>query len=83
MSMSAVAQLTNRLADVGHIQREDSSTDRRITLLSLTAKGREQIEMHTKQLEKNHFKVLSAIPENDLKELVRIFTTILEAEKLE
>jgi len=81
MSLSAVAQLTNRLADAEYIQREDSPTDRRIICLSLTSKGAEQIEIYHKQLEKNHFKVLSAISENDLKELVRIFTTILEAEK--
>lgn len=81
MSLSAVAQLTNRLADAEYIRREDSPTDRRIIHLSLTPKGEEQLEIYHKQLEKNHFKVLSEIPENDLKELVRIFTTILEAEK--
>lgn len=79
MSLSAVAQLTNRLAEAEYIQRENSSTDRRIICLSLTLKGMEQIEIYKRQLEKNHFKVLSAIPKNDLKELVRIFTNILEA----
>lgn len=83
MSLSAMAQLTNRLADAEYIQREDSPTDRRIICLSLTPKGIGQIEIYKKQLEKNHFKVLSAIPENDLKELVRIFTNILEAQNQE
>jgi len=83
MSLSAVAQLTNRLADAEYIQRKDSSTDRRIICLSLTPKGEEQIEIYHKQLETNHFRFLSAIPENDLKELIRIFTTILESEKPE
>lgn len=83
MSLSAVAQLTNRLADGHYIQREDNPTDRRIICLSITSEGAKQIEVFKKQLDKKHFKVLSAIPENDLKELIRIFTTILEAEKLE
>ncbi len=83
ISLSATAQLTNRLSDAKLIKREDSPTDRRIICLSLTSKGKEQIEIYKLQLEKNHFKVLSSIPENDLKELVRIFTTILEAEKSE
>lgn len=83
MSLSAVAQLTNRLADAGYIQREDSPTDRRIICLSITQEGARQMEVFKKQLEKNHFKVLSAIPENDLKELVRIFTNILEAQNQE
>lgn len=79
MSLSSVAQLTNRLADVHYIQRENSTNDRRIICLSITTEGAKQIEIYKKQLNKNHFKVLSAIPENDLKELVRIFTNILEA----
>jgi DNA-binding MarR family transcriptional regulator len=80
MSLSAVAQLTNRLADAGYIQRDDSPTDRRVICLSITQEGTRQMEVFKKQLEKNHFKVLSAIPENDLKELVRIFTNILKAQ---
>lgn len=83
MSLSAVAQLTNRLADAGYIQRDDSTTDRRIICLSITQEGARQMEVFKKQLEKNHFKVLSAIPESDLKELVRIFTNILEAQNQE
>lgn len=83
MSLSAVAQLTNRLADAQYIQREDSPNDRRIICLSITSDGAKQIEMYKNQLDKNHFKVLSAIPENDLKELVRIFTNILESEQSE
>jgi DNA-binding MarR family transcriptional regulator len=80
MSLSAVAQLTNRLADVHYIKRENSTNDRRIICLSITAEGEKQIEIYKNQLNKNHFKVLSAIPENDLKELVRIFSNILEAQ---
>ncbi len=80
MSLSAVAQLTNRLADAQYIQREDNPTDRRITCLSITPEGAKQIEVFKKQLDKNHFKVLSVVPEKDLKELVRIFTIILEAQ---
>ena len=80
MSLSSVAQLTNRLADAHYIQREDSPTDRRVICLSITQEGTRQMEVFKKQLEKNHFKVLSAIPENDLKELVRIFTNILEVQ---
>lgn len=83
MSLSAVAQLTNRLADAGYIQRDDSPNDRRVICLSITQEGTRQMEVFKKQLEKNHFKVLSAIPENDLKELVRIFTNILKAQNQE
>lgn len=83
MSLSAVAQLTNRLADAEYIQREYSPTDRRVICLSITPDGKKHIEMYKKQLDKNNFKVLATIPENDLKELVRIFTNILKTEKNE
>ncbi len=81
MSLSAVAQLTNRLTEGHYIQRENDTTDRRIICLSTTPEGSKQIEVFKKQLDKKHFNFFSAISENDLKELVRIFNTILEAEK--
>lgn len=83
MSLSSVAQLTNRLAEAQYIQRDENPTDRRIICLSITDEGAKHIEVFKKQLDRNHFKVLSAIPENDLKELVRIFTNILKAQKQE
>ena len=83
MSLSAVAQLTNRLVEAHYLKREDNPSDRRIIHLSITPKGVKQLEACKKQLTMNHFKTLSAIPENDLKQLVRIFTTILESEKPE
>ena len=83
MSLSAVAQLTNRLVEAHYLKREDNPSDRRIIDLSITPKGVKQLEAFKKQLTMNHFKTLSAIPENDLKQLVRIFTTILESEKPE
>jgi DNA-binding MarR family transcriptional regulator len=83
MSLSAVAQLTNRLVEAHYLKREDNPSDRRIIHLSITPKGVKQLEAFKKQLTMNHFKTLSAIPENDLKQLVRIFTTILESEKPE
>jgi len=78
MSLSSVAQLTNRLVESHYLKREDSSNDRRIIHLSITPKGVKQLEAFKEQLTMNHFKVLSTIPKNDLKELVRIFTTILK-----
>lgn len=78
MSLSSVAQLTNRLVESHYLKREDDSNDRRVIHLSITPKGVKQLEAFKEQLTMNHFKVLSTIPQNDLKELVRIFSTILK-----
>jgi DNA-binding MarR family transcriptional regulator len=82
MSLSAVTQLSNRLSEANYIQRENSPVDRRIIWLSITPNGMEQIQLFKKQLEENHFKILSTVPESDLKELIRIFSNILEKQNL-
>jgi DNA-binding MarR family transcriptional regulator len=81
MSLSAVTQLSNRLSEAHYIQRENSPVDRRIIWLSITPEGMKQIQLFKKQLEENHFKILSTIPEDDLKVLIRIFSNILEKQK--
>lgn len=80
MSISAVTQLTNRLAEGNFIKRENSSSDRRIIFLSITQDGLKQTEVFKEQLQKNHLNVFRAIPENDIKEMIRIFTNILDSQ---
>lgn len=77
MSLSSVTQLTNRLADAGLIKREANSTDRRVVLLFLTKKGEKFIKAFAKQILDGHLKIFSLIPNNDIKEMIRIFTNIL------
>jgi len=81
MSISSVTQLTNRLADAGFIKRETHSSDRRIICLSITQNGNKQIKIFRDDMQKSHFKVFSKIPESDIKEMIRIFSNILESQK--
>ncbi len=80
MSISATTQLTNRLAEGNFIKRENSSSDRRIICLSITQDGVKQTKVFKDQLQKTHFNVFKAIPENDIKEMIRIFTSILDSQ---
>lgn len=80
MSISATTQLTNRLAEGNFIKREIGSSDRRIICLSITQDGMKQTKVFKEQLQKPHFNVFRAIPENDIKEMIRIFTSILDSQ---
>ena len=80
MSISAATQLTNRLAEGNFIKREIGSPDRRIICLSITQNGMKQTKVFKEQLQKTHFNVFKAIPENDIKEMIRIFTNILDSQ---
>lgn len=80
MSFSAVTQLTNRLADGGFVKRANDPTDRRIISLLLTTKGEEQIKIFSEQMMKMHYIIFASIPDNDLKEMIRIFGNILDSQ---
>lgn len=78
MSSSSIAQFTDRLADANLITREHDDSDRRIVRLVLTENGKnESICMRKKMFDKMD-KFLEYISEDDLKELIRIHTKILQ-----
>jgi DNA-binding MarR family transcriptional regulator len=77
MSPSAVAQLTNRLADMKYLKRETDANDRRHVALFLTDEGVKRVKMLTDQKLQKHFSLFFDIPEDDLRQMIRIFTNIL------
>lgn len=80
ISPSAVAQLTNRLTDINLIRRKNDLNDRRVIKLYLTDTGGDQVEVFTKKMLQNQFSVFANIPEDDLKQMIRIFTNILNSQ---
>ena len=78
MSSSSIAQLCDRLVSNGWVKREDDPKDRRVTRLSLTDKGSKEL----KAIKLKHFKkmgqVFSLLDEEDLKEMVRIITILVQ-----
>jgi MarR family 2-MHQ and catechol resistance regulon transcriptional repressor len=77
LSSSAVAQLTDRLAQSGRITRIQDKDDRRITHITLTEEGKKELShMASSHLEKMTL-LLSLISEEDLKEIIRIQTDLI------
>lgn len=81
ISLSSTTQLTNRLVGGGWVNRKNDPNDRRIITLSLSPNGQKQLQVSTKKLFSSHYALLTSIPESDLKEMVRIFTNILNSQK--
>ncbi len=77
LSSSAVAQLTERLVDAGMLERKTDTQDRRSTLLSLSKKGKTVSEHMAKKREAYFKNIFAYLPEKDVAELMRIFTTLL------
>ena len=78
MSSSSITQLTERLVKDNWVKRTYNPKDRRIVHISLTESGENQLrQMRRKRIEKMS-RFLSYMPEKDLKEIVRIHTSLLE-----
>lgn len=78
LSSSSVAQLIDRLINIDVIKKTLDEDDRRITHLSLTKKGHNQTEVAHSMLAEKVGNVFSQMSEEDLKEVVRIFTNFLK-----
>ena len=77
-SHSSATQLVERMEKAGFIKREGDPNDRRLTHLSLTEKGKENLKQ-TKEKRINQFKkIYSLIDKKDVKELIRIQEKLLE-----
>jgi DNA-binding MarR family transcriptional regulator len=77
LSSSSVAQLIERLINLSLIKKTVDRNDRRITHLALTKKGENQTEIAHSMLAEKVGNVFSQMPEEDLREVVRIFTHFL------
>jgi DNA-binding MarR family transcriptional regulator len=76
LSSSAIAQLTDRLAKASLLKRTPNPHDRRSVILSLTSKGERMFSrLHTAHRE-HMKKLMTHMPEKDLKELIRIFKNL-------
>jgi DNA-binding MarR family transcriptional regulator len=72
ISLSSATQLVERLARNNSVERVNDENDRRLVHLQITRIGKEELAEMRKTLEEKMGKIFSAIPAQDLKELVRI-----------
>jgi DNA-binding MarR family transcriptional regulator len=78
LSKSSATQLIERLVNGNLIDRVDDIHDRRIIRLKLTAKGKKEFEELTKKKMEKMKKILSHVPQKDIKELIRIHKELIE-----
>lgn len=79
ISMSSTAQLTDRLEKRSWIKRSADRKDRRIVRLSLTPSGEEELSGFYKQMVERMADFYGNIPLKDVKELLRIHNTLIDA----
>lgn len=83
LSKSSATQLIERLVKVNLVERTNDSDDRRIVRLIITPLGEQEIINLKKKFMDKMSKIFSKIPEEDLKELVRIQTDLINTLKKE
>jgi len=78
MSSSAITQLTDRLIEANLISRKHGKVDRRSIHFELTLTGKKHLQKSLKSIKERMSKILDPISEKDLKEVIRIFNTLLK-----
>lgn len=79
LSKSSATQFIERLVKMDFIERIHDQKDRRIIHLIIKKEGEIQMIKMKKRFVNNMTKIFSQIPENDLKEFIRIQTKLIEA----
>ncbi|MFI5265452.1 MAG: MarR family winged helix-turn-helix transcriptional regulator [Candidatus Levyibacteriota bacterium] len=77
LSKSSSTQLIARLVKNGHVKRLQDKNDKRETHLLLSSSGKNELLAMKEKILLKFEKVLSRLPEHDLKELLRIQKTLL------
>ena len=72
-----VTGLINRLEEKGYIKRVRSDKDKRYNKLELTESGREILNKGKRKAQENEEKLLKILPDDEIKELKRILTKIV------
>lgn len=83
LSKSSATQLIERLAKAGLVERINDKEDRRIVRLVITEDGEKEFLALKKKLMKKMQKIFSKIPAQDLRELIRIHSNLIETLKKE
>lgn len=83
LSKSSTTQLIERLVKASLVERINDKKDRRIIRLFITKNGEKEFTVLKKRLMEKMQKIFSKIPAEDLCELIRIQTNLVETLKKE
>ena len=81
LSKSSATQLIERLEKNKLVRRINNKEDRRVVHLVITPKGEEDLLILETKLMEKMTRLFSKIPESDIKELIRIQTSLIETLK--
>ncbi|BFH63131.1 MULTISPECIES: MarR family winged helix-turn-helix transcriptional regulator [Paenibacillus] len=77
LTSPAITILTDKLIDLGYVQRERAETDRRVVYTKLTEKGLDIIDKMTEDQKEVIQLFLGGLSEEDIQHLRRIFSSML------
>lgn len=77
LSKSSATQLIERLVKGKFLKRIHDETDRRIVRLTITKSGKQEYETLKQKMLEKVTKIFSNLPEEDIKELIRIHKKLL------
>ncbi len=78
LSKSSSTQLIERLEKMGFLKRAVDKDDKRIIHLSLRLKGERKLSVLRRKVIHKMNRIISKVPESDLKELVRIQSDLIK-----
>ena len=78
VSFAGMTYLSDKLVELGLIERIRGGEDRRVVMLSITDKGRERIDTIVDYRQQLIKKTLSGIYQDDLRSMGRIYSVILK-----
>ena len=81
LSKSSTTQLIKRLSHAGLVKRDSDKDDLRITRITLTPGGEEEMILQKKKMLNKIGTLFSKVPQKDIKELIRIYRAIIEGIK--
>ena len=79
LSKSSATQLIERLVKTGYVERIHDEQDRRIVRLTISPSGELYIIELKKKFMDKMGSIFSKVPDDDLKELIRIHTNLIES----
>lgn len=83
ISKSSATQLTERLVKTGAVKKINDTQDKRVVHLAITTKGDNELTALKKKTMAKMKRFLSKIPQEDIKELIRIQIKLIESIKKE
>jgi DNA-binding MarR family transcriptional regulator len=81
LSKSSATQLIDRLVAATFVEKRADKDDKRIIRLSITEKGKEEMLVIKKSILEKMKMLLAGIPDEDIRELIRIHKNMIETLK--